>query len=108
MIYATTDANGLTISERAVIRGFASESEALSALAREYDLEPGERLVLDAGSFGDCWIKTHDAPRPDGLLDTSPFALDDLIVQAPGSHPGGRAWWLTPSDPVMVAVIVRD
>ena len=109
-VYATTDADGGRISQNATIREFASEQEARTYLLHGYDAADWklETAEIGAGDFGDCWVKMHSAPQTDGdelivgLFDCAPFKADQLIVQSPGQHPGGRAWWIEPIEPVLI------
>lgn len=102
-VYATRDADGVTIRENAPIRPFRTAAEAEEWLLAAHDLEPGERPVVKVGEFGDCWTMCHRPPELDiGLGSWSPFTIEELIVQAPGTHPGGRMWWVTPRPPVLV------
>ena len=109
-IYATLDADQHYIRDNATIRAFDTEVAAREYLAAAYrdGLDDGETLTFEPGHFGDCWFKAHIATAPtiDELASWGkPFAADDLIVQAPGEHPGGRAYWITPSEDVLVAVV---
>ncbi len=38
----------------------------------------------------------------------APFTYNDVIVQRPGTHPGGREYWLTPWRDVLVAVVEAE
>lgn len=116
MIYATRDAEDGTISENAHIQAFATEDEARRWLLAgfddsEWDLAGAE---FGDGRCDDCWIKVHSKPEIEGdrlvagICDFSPFLADELIVQAPGQHPGGRAWWIQPSPPVMVLTSIQE
>ena len=113
-IYATADAEGGHISQNATIHAFASEREARAYLLDGYDAADWrlETAEIGAGTFGDCWIKVHSAPRIvgdklfAGLFGCTPFKADQLIVRSPGEHPGGRAWWIEPSDEVLVLTFI--
>lgn len=54
--------------------------------------------------FGDCWVKRHRAPDADELNDDGTMTIDGIVcsISPPGTHPGGRAWWLTPVEDVFV------
>lgn len=115
-IYATTDADGGRVSQNATIHAFASEQEARTYLLRGYDAADWklETAEIGAGDFGDCWVKVHSAPQIEGdkliagLFDCAPFKADQLIVQSPGQHPGGRVWWIEPSEEVLVVTFVES
>lgn len=110
MIYATLYTDGDRIMPNAGINVFNTEAEAIAYLLSPYpaDQYRHETAVIGHGTYSDCWIKTHDRPEREddmlvaGLLDFAPFRADDLCVQGPGHHPGGRAWWITPYPPVLV------
>lgn len=111
IFYATNDTNGEgSISRDAHIVKFATREEAEAYLLRGFDIadlrEEGLTVVIETGGFGDCWIKSHDAPRP-GSFWISPFSYTQLYVQRPGQHPGGRFYWTTPRADVLVASLVR-
>lgn len=105
MIYYTYDADGVRIEERAQIRRAETREEALGETRRYYERSDFDVVDLERGSFGDCWIKcasisTVELYRKDWEAEAGP-----LIVQEPGSHPGGRAWWVSPSAEIMVPVL---
>ena len=62
--------------------------------------EEGLSAVISEGQFGDCWIKSTQAPGDH--WSTSPFSIDDLDVLRPGQHPGGDFYWVTPKANVLV------
>ena len=113
-IYATKDSDGGRISENATILAFASEQEARAYLLKGYDAADWDMASAEigAGCYGDCWVKVHSAPHVDrdeliaGLFDGAPFTADQLAVQAPGQHPGGRAWWIEPTEEVLVVTSI--
>lgn len=115
MFYATHDADDGRISQNAHIVAFETAEQA-----REYLLSPfdgadwnRETVEIGAGRYGDCWVKLHSAPQIEGsrlicgLFDGSPFTADQLAVQAPGQHPGGRAWWIEPTPEVLVVEYIK-
>lgn len=115
-IFATTDADGSHISQNADIFAFETEREARAYLLKGYDptdwnLDTAE---IGEGGFGDCWIKVNSAPSEHdglfvaGLCDFAPFAEHQLNIQAPGQHPGGRAWWIEPTAPVLVVTFIQE
>lgn len=101
-IYATANNEGEWISQDAEILEFETREDAEDYLCKVWSLEPNESLTLTAGSFSDCWIKSTTSP--DGL-DYGPFSAEQLQVSAPGTHPGGPWWWITPGPEVLVGII---
>jgi hypothetical protein len=109
-IYATHDHNGYGgITLDATIEVFESE-----AAAREWLLAPYRdggwdinSAVIDAGQFGDCWIKSVDAPSV-GTPWISPFSFNQVRVERPGRHPGGRFYWTTPRPDVLVVASIKE
>ena len=99
-IYATHDSNGDQIALWARILRFDTEADARTWLGQPYD---GPIQVVP-GSYGDAWLKLTQAPRP-GDRSLAPFAYTQLCVQRPGTHPGGRFWWVTPNPTVLVAIL---
>lgn len=58
------------------------------------------------GRFSDCWIKASRKPDREDLESwCAPLAPDQVIVCEPGTHPGGKAWWITPSVTVWVGEV---
>ena len=57
----------------------------------------------EVGSFADCWVKFYKEPKLD---ENGKIEIDGILcdVKAPGTHPGGRAWWCTPVEPVFVPI----
>ena len=98
--YATHDANNDQLATWARIVRFDTEADARTWLAQPYD----EPIQVVAGSFGDAWLKLTQAPRP-GDRSLAPFAYTQMHVQRPGTHPGGRMWWVTPHATVLVAIL---
>lgn len=97
MFYATHDADNGTIAERATIRSFSTREEAVAYLLEPFDSSDWDHgtAVIEAGRFGDCWQKRHFE------VSESDFDID-VSIQAPGQHPGGRYWWVTPTDKILV------
>lgn len=104
-ILATTDNDGEHINEGADIVAFDTREQAEAWLRRSYEdgLEEGETIRFEAGRFADCWIKFPHAPDDGQEIGGVPF--EQLNVQAPGTHPGGRFWWITPRAEVLVAIV---
>lgn len=68
------------------------------------ELDAPTSACFKSASFSDAWLKMRRAPtRADATL-FYPFAFRDLIVDGPGEHPGGEAWWITPA-PAVYAVM---
>jgi hypothetical protein len=75
---------------------------------REWDVETAE---IAPGGYGDCWMKWMKAPRvgnPGAGEGYAPFSYTQLIVQAPGTHPGGRFWWITSSPDVLTVAEIKE
>lgn len=101
--YATLDFDGETIHENADIFAFDTRAEAEAYLVNGIDLDEWT-AGIEEGRFADCWFKAHSEPD-EGSDYLAPFAMDDLIVQRPGQHPGGNRYWITPRAEVLVAVL---
>lgn len=111
-IYATADydeADGLKVAQNATIYKFTADTEAeakglalrhLSANCSYRD----EYCKLAPADFGDCWIKAYGNNPP----DIRPFDLDEMIVQGPGSHPGGNCTWYSPLPTVYLLRVELD
>lgn len=107
--YTTNDADGDRITQNAGIDVHNSEAEARAALLRAYDPKEWDHAsaVIEPGSFSDCWIKTFQKPRiGDPLL--TPFSYRQVTIQAPGSHPGGKMYWVTPDVDVLVVADIQE
>jgi len=112
-IYATRDADGGKIGRDATIAKFVTEEAA-----REWLLSPYrdggwdmDSAVIEAGDYGDCWLKWMHAPRvgnPGAGEGYAPFSFNQLFIQAPGEHPGGRFWWITPRVDVLTVSEIRE
>jgi hypothetical protein len=48
---------------------------------------------------GDCWVKWNKEPAPDEIERLSAEA-GELIVRPPGTHPGGKQWWIEPVETI--------
>jgi hypothetical protein len=109
MFYATRDTHdsGDSIAEGAEIIGFGEYDDAIAYVSEGIDLEPGERIVVEPGEYGDCWLKLRSDPQGDDFL-FEPFTPDQVSIQRPGQHPGGRAYWVTPYPKVYIARIETD
>jgi hypothetical protein len=116
MLYATTDSDAGRIEKDASIFAFDTMDEVRDYLLRgydaaEWDLDTAE---IGAGDFSDCWIKALNAPAEEdgklivGACDCAPFTAAQLTVRGPGQHPGGRAWWIEPTEPVLVLTSIKE
>ena len=104
MYYATLDADGRLIAENAKIQLFETIDEARAYLLDGID-NADQFEVID-GDFADCWIRSYRAPNGDEPY-FEPFDADSLVIEPPGSHPGHRAWWITPRHDVLVATLAE-
>jgi hypothetical protein len=107
--YTTNDADGDYIAENAWIDVHDSEAEARAALLKAYDPREWDRAkaVIEPGNFSDCWIKTRQKL---GVGDPMlrPFSYTQMIISAPGTHPGGKEYWVTPRAYVLVVTDIRE
>jgi hypothetical protein len=78
----------------------------MTATSRDVVSKPDKHEFCD-GDFGDCWIKVHTAPG-DFERYFWPFTQEQLIIAAPGQHPGGRTWWIMPSPAVLVIEHIEE
>ena len=107
-VYATLDNDGRYICRDANIRVFDrleyAEKYLHDANPTEW-LDEGLKIQITEGSFGDCWMKVRKAPKVgDSLL--TPFNFNAVSIQAPGTHPGGSGYWLTPRPEILVATLI--
>lgn len=106
--YATrdTDPNNEQgwIEEGADIRAFNTRAEAEAYLREPFD--PAEWSVeITTGEFSEYWRRFYSEPNS---LDTfEPFEQNDVTIRGPGSHPGGRQWWITPPFGVEILIAVE-
>jgi hypothetical protein len=108
--YATRDADGRDIQRDADISVFATKAEAEAFLREPYTAGNGwdeGSVVIEVGQFGDCWIKSMEAPKV-GQSWIAPFSYMQLLIQRPGEHPGGKMYWTTPRPDVLVVSHVRE
>ena len=116
MIYATHESEEGRIMENATIYAFENEAAAREYLLTTYDAAEWDResATIEPGRFADAWIRTYSKPHIEGeklisgLCDFEPFYASLLWVTAPGQHPGGKAWWVTPSPDVLVISSIRE
>ena len=98
--YASRDADDGCISVGANISAFDTREVAETYLREPYrhaDSPP----VIETGRYSDCWLKCSVESGP---VAYAPFQLDDMLILAPGQHPGGKELWLTPQPDVLIAV----
>lgn len=100
--YATRDSEDGYINEDAHVAVFDTRAEAEAYLRDGFDSTEWAVDVED-GRYGDCWMKFQNAPRV-GDTSLSPFTYNQLSILAPGQHPGGKQYWITPRPDVLVAV----
>jgi hypothetical protein len=116
-VYATHDNEQTHITENADIFPFDTEAEARDWLLdhwadfvrdAEADGEP-VTITTEWGDFGDCWVKSHLKPSADDIgIWCAPFPPDEMHIRAPGTHPGGKQWWISPGgNEVMVATVAQ-
>lgn len=84
----------------ASIRAFGDMATLTAWLLGGLDEDERDDYEVVVGEFGDCWIKSY---APVEEVDIRPFELDDLIIAAPGSHPGGNCLWITPNPEVWIS-----
>ena len=108
-IYATQDYDGERIEQNAHIAAFETMDDARAYLLTHYAVGEWDisTAVIEPGGYGDCWIKSTDAPSPDSTWIT-PFTFDQLYVQRPGQHPGGQRFWTTPTVDVLIVVSIHE
>lgn len=60
--------------------------------------------VVQTWGFNDCWIKswssTYKEIKETIKLFCEPFSPAHLAIAKPGSHPGGNAYWISPTVPI--------
>lgn len=104
-LYTNDEVDTGWAAEGADLERYETEAEATAAFQRGYS--DAKISGWQEASFGDCWVKCYTAPD----FDAEGYAEIDGIkcnVQHPGTHPGGKAWWCTPVDAVMVPVLEMD
>jgi hypothetical protein len=115
-VYATADSDDGRIAVNATIASFRSADEASAYLLSAYDPREWDHSTAEVGPgrYGDYWMCAHSTPRAEhgqlivGLSDCAPFNADQLNVAAPGQHPGGKTWWITPSVDVLVVTRISE
>ena len=77
--------------ERQVYAADTQQDAHQHAVHQGWLIEGWERVDLNE------WIKVSDQPTNEQLADwVAPLTVDDVTVRAPGTHPGGNAWWVEP------------
>jgi hypothetical protein len=115
MIYATQHSSAGRIDENADIVAFETEDQARAWLLQPYDSAwDHSNAEIEPGRFGDFWVSDSAAPVIEGdkliagSFNCHPFDADQLYVAAPGSHPGGRQWWIEPIPGVLVVTSILE
>lgn len=96
------DCNSVILSAPTDQAAIAALKAAVAAMGEELEF-----LGVESGNWGDAAIKVHGEPSEHDLMRWAAeigVPADSLIVQAPGSHPGGNFYWITPAVDVLVAV----
>lgn len=107
--FYSLSADGTRLDSTCNILSAPTEQEAMAALKASV-AEMGnefEFIGFESGNWGDAAIKVHGRPSEHDLVQWAAklgVPADSLIVQAPGSHPGGDYYWITPAVDVLVAV----
>jgi hypothetical protein len=102
--YASKSYQAGCIKENANIAAFSSIEDMRAYLLAPYDASQWihDTAVIEPAPFQDCWVKTYGAFD---RMDLTPFkSADEMSLQLPGSHPGGKATWITPACPIYVLV----
>lgn len=104
--YITAESDGTKIDRDARIHRVSSKPEAISRLQDCY--KDDEVIDIVEGDFGDAFAKLVAEPDEYILRTISEeygVEVDHLRVQPPGTHPGGKMWWVQVTEPVYVAVL---
>jgi len=105
----TCYADGSKIDDSAKFKRASSVSEMLERMQEGFkdckvvDCEPGD--------FGDCFAKFVDEPTQDTLeflAEEYGVPVEVLTVRAPGTHPGGKQWWVDVIETVYVPVFETE
>ena len=110
MFYATHDAENGTIRENSTIVKFKTRAEAEAYLLDPYpasDWDKGSAVIAVGDGWSDCWIKSVTAPGI-GAHEIRPFSRNQVYVQRPGQHPGGKKFWITPKASVLVVQSINS
>lgn len=107
-ILYTTDHDGESIAAGALIE--LLEAHQLPELTNKLnEVQPDDRQIIgwQEGDYGDCWYKASRKPEVDENGEAD-FDGMKCSVRNPGTHPGGKRWWIDPADPVLVPVYEED
>lgn len=102
--YFTAGADGTRIDSDAVYHRAESKADMI---ARMQERCVDEVVDVAEGDFSDCWAKLLHEPEPhDFELWSQDYGLpvDSFIVRAPGTHPGGKLFWIDINIPIYVPV----
>ena len=107
--YATQDYGDGRIQSDAKIVKFATVDAAREWLLAPYRAAGWDlaTAVIEAGTWGDCWIKSVGRPRA-GDPWIAPFSFGQISTQSPGEHPGGRFYWTTPTVEVLIVSEIHE
>ncbi len=106
--YITADSDGTKIDNDARMQRVSGKHDAI---ARLQDFHVDEVVDIAEGHFGDAFAKFTYEPTDSVLEDLSQrygVLPEHLIVQPPGTHPGGRFWGVQITQPGYVAVVRLD
>lgn len=105
--YFTCYSDGEKIHNGARFHRAASKDEILSTM-KKWSYCADSRIVgIEEGYFSDCWAKVINEPTEDDFerwSDEYGLPSDTFIVRAPGTHPGGKFYWVDVTVPVHVPV----
>lgn len=107
VFYATLDSDGLRLHEGAEIVKFPTLEAAKAGLLGAFAPDDWDHstAIIAPGEWGDAWLKVH-SPVKVGDSMLSPFSRAQVRVRPPGTHPGGRQWWITPFPDVLVVAFI--
>ena len=111
MFYATHDYDSF-IAEGAEIKAFKTMDEVRDYLLKVYDRHNGwlpETAVIEAVRCADYWLKFKRKPDINSMYCFEPFEdSSDICIAAPGQHPGGNSYWVTPRVDVYAVVSIKN
>lgn len=105
MVYVTLDHDDLRIAENATIYAMPDMDAALAWAKAHWKGWDTSNAYLTPGRFGDAWLRTYSPATVSGKI--GPFDLDDVSILPPGQHPGGRAYWVQPTQDVYILMGVE-
>jgi len=95
--YFTLDSDAEFIEQDAEILTADDEKDAERIIMGCFNPDQWSFKGWLPGIFSDAWFKTYVSPDDESFDDAIlPFVRDQMSVQHPGTHPGGRCWWITP------------